>query len=95
MRSGHGLRGPSVSGPLTRRYPATCHRLSSPQEILDAAELVASLEANKPLIGALSGLVGIIIIGAIVARIGTVNGADMSPGGLVDSMVANNPYFRR
>lgn len=56
---------------------------------------MASLEANKPLIGALSGLVGIIIIGAIVARIGTVNGADMSPGGLVDSMVANNPYFRR
>jgi hypothetical protein len=95
-RSGHELQGPRPErvGSLTRRYPAMCHRLSPPQEILDAAELVASLEANKPLIGALSGLVGVLIIGAIAARIGTVNGADMSPGGLVDSMVTNNPYFR-
>lgn len=96
LRSGHELQGPRPErvGSLTRRYPAICHRLSPPQEILDAAELVASLEANKPLIGALSGLVGVLIIGAIAARIGTVNGADMSPGGLVDSMVTNNPYFR-
>lgn len=55
---------------------------------------MATLEANKPLIGALAGLVWFGIIGAVAFRIGTVNGADMSPGGLVDSFVSSNPYFR-
>ena len=48
------------------------------QEILDAAELVASLDANKPLINALAGLVLVLVLAAGVYR-GTV----VNPGGAI------------
>jgi len=60
----------------------------SDKEILDAAELVATLEANKPLIGAVSGAILAGVVASLAYRISTVNGGDL------DSMIASNPYFR-
>jgi len=43
------------------------------KEILDAAELVATLDANKPVINALAGLVLLLVIAAAIYRTVTVN----------------------
>ena len=54
------------------------------QEILDAAELVATLDANKPLINALAGLVLVLVLaaglyrGTVVNPSGSIRGFDAS-----------------
>jgi len=60
----------------------------SDKDILDAAELVATLEDNKPIINAIAGVLLLAIVASLVYRIGTVNGGDAS------TLITNNPYFR-
>ena len=66
----------------------------SDEEIVKAADLVATLEANKPLISAVSGAFLLSIVLSVGFRIGVVNGNDMSPGGIAASVVESNPYFK-
>ena len=60
----------------------------SDKEIADAAELVVTLENNKPLLQAVSSVLLLSIVGSLVYRIGTINGGDAT------SLITNNPYFR-
>jgi len=48
------------------------------KEILDAAELVATLDANKPIINALAGLVLVLVLAAGIYR-----GSQVNPGGAI------------
>ena len=70
----------------------------SNESILQSAELIAVLDANKPLIRIIARTTGFLLIGLITYGIASKNaapGADMSPAGVLQQLIDANPYFKK